>query len=266
MEHESVASGIPLGLRPYVTGLVGYRIADAPPGVHLGLPSPALTLLIPLDSGIRLSGIGLGDAARLFETVVAGLHTTPARIHHDGVQCGLHLSLTPLGARAVLRAPAAEFASAPVRIDEVMGRGGVELRERALAARTWRHRFGEVLARIEHAVAAEPATISRPAQHAWELLAASRGGIRIDDLARDVGWSPRRLTSAFSAEFGLTPKLAARMLRFDRSRRLVGRMTLTDIAVRCGYADHSHLVRDWWQFAGMPPTQWLRADAIARVD
>jgi AraC-like DNA-binding protein len=42
-------------------------------------------------------------------------------------------------------------------------------------------------------------------------------------------------------------------------------MPLSDIAIRCGYADQSHLVRDWRQFAGASPTQWLRNDALARV-
>ncbi|MFN8097912.1 MAG: helix-turn-helix domain-containing protein [Dermatophilaceae bacterium] len=265
MNHESVASAVPTVLRPYVTGLVGYRISGAYPGIHLGLPSPDLTLVIPLDDGVRLSGIGIGETPRLFEAVVAGLHPTAARIHHDGSQFGLQLSVTPLGARVLLRSPAAQFASGAVTLEQAMGARGVALRERALAAGTWRARFAVVLSDVARSVAAEPEALRAPLQRAWDLLALSQGAIRIDDLARDVGWSARHLTASFAAEFGPTPKLVARVHRFHRSRRLVGRVPLTDIAVRCGYADQSHLVRDWRQFAGTPPTRWLRDDAIARV-
>ena len=90
------------------------------------------------------------------------------------------------------------------------------------------------------------------------------GALRVSELAAGTGWSGRHLTSRFRAEIGLTPKAAARVIRFDRARkRLVHKLTaggdylLADLAADCGYFDQAHLAREFRALAGCPPSQWL---------
>lgn len=261
---DYATAAIPGALRRHVAALAGYRVAGAPAGVHVGMPSRHLTIIVTLDDGITVSGNGVGERPRRMAALVAGLHAEPVHIHHDGNQFGLQLSLTPAGARAVLGAPAAQFQRGVERLEDVLGPVAAEIRERAAAAATWPARFAAVTGCLR-AVLDDEAGIEAPVDRAWELLARSRGGIPIAAVARDVGWSARHLTDRFAREFGPTPKLLARMIRFERSRALIGRFPLADIAIRCGYADQSHLVRDWRQFAGASPTQWLRDDTLAGV-
>lgn len=79
----------------------------------------------------------------------------------------------------------------------------------------------------------------------------------------------------FSAEFGLSPKAAARVIRFDRVRRRLadrarlgpvevwpdadGRrgLGLAGLAVDAGYYDQAHLDREFNALAGLPPVAWL---------
>jgi transcriptional regulator GlxA family with amidase domain len=58
---------------------------------------------------------------------------------------------------------------------------------------------------------------------------------------------------------GLTPGKLGRVLRFRRALRMVelGRDSLIDIAIACGYYDQAHLDRDFRTFAGGPPTDYL---------
>ena len=63
---------------------------------------------------------------------------------------------------------------------------------------------------------------------------------------------------------GLTPKAAARVIRFDRTRRLLQRQAaagtlgpLADVAAECGYYDQAHLAREFSELAGCPPSTWL---------
>ncbi len=98
---------------------------------------------------------------------------------------------------------------------------------------------------------------------AWRRLLATGGTVQVAALAEAVGWSRRHLGERFRDEFGLSPKAAAMVLRFERSRRLLerpARRGLAEIAVTCGYYDQAHLTRDWRTLAGCTPTAWMAAE------
>ena len=101
---------------------------------------------------------------------------------------------------------------------------------------------------------------------AWHRIADSNGGLPVSLIAEDVGWSRRYLGSQFRSEYGIGPKDAARIVRFDRAAATIpaGRGSLAEIAVRCGYADQAHLNRDFRDFVGLSPSRWLAADDVAR--
>ena len=201
-------------------------------------------------------------------TLLGGLHSTPALIVHDGAQSGIQLALRPLGTRALLGLPAGELADIDVPAEAVLGGVCTELRARVAEAGCWRERFDildEILLRVIQSgvgpAAAAPAT---EVAWAWRQLLLSGGATRVSELATGTGWSSRHLTSRFRTEIGLTPKTAARVIRFGRARRLlVSQLAadpatrLADLAVTCGYFDQAHLAREFRALAGCPPSQWL---------
>jgi len=259
------AIGLPAPpLRSLVAWYSGYREAGTPPSAHRGLPSPFLTLIVSLWEPLTIAQHPTAaQAPGAFETLAGGLHTAPALIVHQGWQSGIQIALSPLGARAVLGVPAAEIAQIDVHADLLLGPAALEISERARAAATWQDRFAvvdDVLCRRLNAEAAPAPQLAA----AWQLIVSSRGGISVERLARTVGWSPRLLSERFRAEFGLTPKAAARVARFDRARRLLQRRVaagqpaaLADLAVECGYYDQAHLAGDFRALAGAPPSRWL---------
>ena len=56
---------------------------------------------------------------------------------------------------------------------------------------------------------------------AWRQLLRAGGAVRVSALVAETGWSGRHLTSRFRTEIGLTPKAAARVIRFSRARHLL---------------------------------------------
>jgi transcriptional regulator GlxA family with amidase domain len=105
-------------------------------------------------------------------------------------------------------------------------------------------------------------------EHAGRCLTGGHGTARIAEVAAEVGWSRRHLAARFAAEYGLTPKEAARIMRFERSRTLVqrpGRRSLADIASACGYYDQAHLAREWNAIIGRPPSAWLAGEELPFV-
>jgi AraC-like DNA-binding protein len=88
----------------------------------------------------------------------------------------------------------------------------------------------------------------------------------VGEVAAEVGYSRRRLSSVVRAECGVTPKEWQRIARFSASRaRLArqagrGRVSLAALAAATGYADQAHLTREWRALAGCTPTTWLRTE------
>lgn len=266
MEQESVVHRVHPRLRPFVAAAVGYRHEGLPPGEHLGLPSPFLTLIVALDEPLEMAAHP--DSAQppgSYDALVGGLHTRPARIAHPGRQSGIQLSLTPAGARALLGCPAGALASLDAPLDDVLGQVGTDLVERVRAADGWPARFA-VLEEVLLGRTQEGALRPEVAE-AWRLTTTSAGRLPVAEVAARVGWSSRHLEQRFRAETGLGPKEAARVARFDRARRaLAGRaatgapLDLAGLAVATGFADQAHLSREWRAFSGLPPTRWLAAE------
>ena len=100
-------------------------------------------------------------------------------------------------------------------------------------------------------------------REAWRVLHRSAGRCRVEDLAAHVGWSRRHLSEQFRLATGVPPKQAARIARFQATRRLLldpRRPPLAEVAVRCGYADQPHLAREWRALAGCSVGTWLREE------
>lgn len=247
-------------LRALVDYYVGYRLEGFSPGLHQGLPSRNLTMIISLASPVDVAV--MPDPARppgAFPALVAGLHAAPATIAHDGRQHGVHVKLNPLGARALLGVPAGELASAVIDLRDLSSARAAELPDRLASTAGWPGRFAvldDVLSRWLADMSGPPPAVA----WAWGRLVASGGSVGVQALAEEVGWSRRHLGERFRTELGLSPKLAARVLRFERACRRLKRPrrpSLADVALACGYYDQAHLTRDWTVLAGCTPTAWM---------
>ena len=237
-----------------------YDVRGAAPGTHRGLPSPSLTFVLPIGPALELEA---PDGTRsLYRACLAGLHDAPERIVHDGVQTGIQLSVPPLAARALFGLPAAELAGVSVEAADVLGRVGDELVERVGTGATWAERFAaldDVLDRLRRAHDDGPRA-SDEVRHAWRRVLAGRS---VRGTAQEIGWSEDHLSRRFRAEFGVRPKVAGRMARFDRARQdiaaraLAGRLDLADVAAVHGFADQAHLAREFRALAGCSATRWV---------
>jgi AraC-like DNA-binding protein len=249
-------------LRPFIDRYVGYRLLGFPPGRHRGLPSRHLTFIVSIGPAIDVAEQSdTRQAPDSYRCVVGGLQAGPALIHHDGNQEGVAIELTPLGSRALLGVPSRALWNLGVECSDVVGPTGQELWERLQGPASWAHRFAvcdEVLSRL---VAAGETVVAGELGHAWRELVRTGGTVAVGQLATDVGWTRQHLARRFDAEFGLRPKLAARIVRFERARRMLqstpSYVTIAQVAATCGYYDQAHLNRDFAELAECSPTAWI---------
>jgi len=84
----------------------------------------------------------------------------------------------------------------------------------------------------------------------------SEPGLSLDELATASNMSARHFRRRALQAAGVGPKTLARLARFRTALRISESVrTLAHLAVEAGYADHAHMVRDFRQFAGAPPTE-----------
>lgn len=263
---EAVAARPNGPLREYVREHHGYRQRGVEPAEHRGMPSPYLTVIFTLDEPLEIAQhADPCQEGGSYDAVIGGLHSSPALVVHDGAQSGVQLQVSPLAARPLLGLPAGAIANVDVPADELLGRVARDMHDRLRAAPDWPARFA-VLDEFLGAALSDRRAAPPEVRHAWTMLLESRGTVAITELAYEVGWSQRRLSAQFATEIGLSPKLAARVIRFHRARNVLmrnvraGRPNVAGVAAECGYFDQAHLVRDWQQFTGLAPTAWIDAE------
>src|SRR5262249_38846608 len=187
----------------------GYRLVGFPPGLHRGLPSRHMTLIVSIGNPIDVvAQTDPTQAPNSYGIVVGGLQASSALIAHDGNQEGVTINLTPVGGRHHLGRPSWALLNMSRECDAVVGGVGRELWERLQGAVGWPERFAvcdAVLNRLvtDHAVAPE-------LRRSWDMLVQSGGTVSIAGLAAEIGWSRQHLARRFGEEFGLGPRLAGR--------------------------------------------------------
>ncbi|MFI7704050.1 helix-turn-helix domain-containing protein [Nonomuraea sp. NPDC049480] len=243
--------------------MAGFR-HHAPALVDIAMvPHPSVTLLVDLSEGEAI----VYDAHGQRGSVVIGLIPGDLRVAGRGVGECLQIRLEPAAAAAVLGA-SAELSGRVVSLEDVWGRDAGRAEDRLRAAASWDQRFTIAADILGRRLGARP-PVDPEVAYAWRRMLTSRGRVRVDGLADEVGWSRKRLWSRFRSQLGITPKRAARLVRFDHAAHLlaVGHAA-AGVAAHSGYVDQSHLHREVKTFAGITPTAvaaapWLAIDDVA---
>jgi AraC-like DNA-binding protein len=246
-----------------IARLCGYRERSVDV-VARTMPAGSLVPLI-ISFGDALDLDYPGDRAERRTSFAAGLHPGPATTRFQGGQFGLQVDLTPLGAFQVLGIPGVELAHQAVPLDALTPWLGVDLADRLASARSWAERF----ALVERTLLARWADNPEPDPMVgwlWRRLEQTRGRASIAALVAETGRSHRHVTTRFTQQVGLTPKAAAGLLRFEHAARAIPKLPLADAAFATGYADQSHLTREFVRHAGAPPAAWLASLDPATVD
>jgi AraC-like DNA-binding protein len=180
--------------------------------------------------------------------VVGAAHTLMMGVHSK-----------PGGAVPFLGVAAGELGATCAPLDALWGRSAADLRCRLLEAGSREARFRV----LESFLLAKARKLER---HPAAALAVKR----FDDLElRSVaevnertGLSPKRLIALFRDRVGLTPKAFWRVRRFQAAIRGLesaagAAVSGAELAVRLGYFDQAHFIREFRELSGMSPGAYL---------
>lgn len=89
--------------------------------------------------------------------------------------------------------------------------------------------------------------------YAVGMIQLFNGNIPVAELARKSCLSQRHFERRFKFSVGIPPKSFSRIIKFRKAHELLILRpinTLLDVAVDCGYYDHSHLIKEIKHFSG----------------
>ncbi|WP_326718239.1 MULTISPECIES: helix-turn-helix transcriptional regulator [unclassified Streptomyces] len=235
-----------------------------------GVPSHRRMVVPPMPSTHLL--INLGGPARLWDSdpsvppemltdgCFMGLWTRrflyeyPTRVRLVGVH------FKPWGMSPFVDMPATELRDRWVPVDSVWQRSVDRIRNQVgdatSAAETLRVMEKELRSRL----VAAPSRGLDLVQHSGGWLEASYGAVSVAALSDAVGVSGNHLATQFKSHVGVTPKKVARMYRFARLILSVDAMRPVDwseLALTAGYFDQAHFSKEFKDFTGHTPTEYL---------
>jgi len=237
-----------------LTGVPHHRLMNVPPMpsahlfLHLGGPVRLWDSDPSVPPALFADGWFMGVWTRRF------LFEYPARVRLVGVH------FKPWGMSPFVDLPAAELRNRWAPVDAVWQRSVDRIRNRvgevASAAETLRVVEEELRQRLAEA----PARGLDLVRHTGGRLETSHGTIPVGALADAAGVSGNHLTNLFKAHVGVTPKRMARIYRFARLIVSVDALRPVDwseLAQAAGYFDHAHFSREFKDFTGHTPTEYL---------
>jgi AraC-like DNA-binding protein len=255
-------------LAPYVSS-IGYYESALPAGRDRVLPGGGTDLMVNLheDEFRTYHGPGLRTVRRAPGAALAGPDERAVVIDTADQRRGLSVTFTPGGAAAFFGLPLGEVTGQLVGLAELWGRDGAVLRDRLLAVADPRQQAAvleDVLtAQLERRSSGWPGGGPAIGHAAAEL---SRG-LRVRDVAGQLGLSPRTFTRRFRDQVGLTPKRFARIQRLQRVLTTVEPGSPVDwaaLAAAHGFCDQAHLIDDFRELTGVTPGRYRPRSAAER--
>ena len=224
-------------------------------------PMPSAHLFVNLGGPVRLWDSDPSVPPAVFtDGWVMGVWTRrflleyPARVRLVGVH------FKPWGISPFVDIPANELRDRWVPVDAVWQRSSERIRAQVGDIASAGEALRVVEQELRSRLAEAPSRGLDLVLHAGGRLAASHGAVPVGALADAAGVSGNHLATQFKSHVGVTPKRVARIYRFARlilSVDAAGPVDWSQLAHTAGYFDQAHFSREFKDFTGRTPTQYL---------
>jgi len=202
-----------------------------------------------------------GDSEELQPaTLFAGQMSRKISIRPSGKVCLFGVRFHPAGSHPLSRFPMRELNDEILEVETFIGRDGVELEERVNLAQGFNERVSLFQGFFSKRLAA--ANLNTVSTRAVRTIVKMDGSISVAALADQVGSSERALERAFRRDVGISPKMLARIVRFQALINLIQKTKTPgslDASLELGYFDQSHAIHDFREFAGMTPLGYFQS-------
>lgn len=228
-------------------------------GVQPIVPDGCPELILNLDDPF-VQRDGTGKWIRQPRLMLVGQLTGPAWVGPSGATRIVGIRLTPWGAARLLRMPVWELRDGFIPLDQVlpdMDQLADQLHSRApseWSAVTFDHLRGMVSTLTMDSLLGARAVA---------LIRETHGRISVRGLARTLHVGERHLERVMRRDVGLPPVVIGRIMRLQGALNSMiseSDESLSAVAMRAGYYDQPHFVREFRRLVGCTPSQFQSGD------
>jgi AraC-like DNA-binding protein len=239
-----------------------YCLSGTPSHRRMNIPPmPSAHLFINLGEPARLSDSDPSVPSVVFaDGWFMGVWTRrffieyPARVRLVGVH------FKPWGISPFVDMPASELRNRWVLVDAVWRRSLDRIRNQVGEMTSAAEALRVVEAELRSRLAEAPSRGLNLVQHIGGCLETSHGAVPVGALTEVAGVSGNHLATQFKSHVGVTPKRLARIYRFAQLILSVDTLRPVDwseLALMAGYFDQAHFGKEFKDFTGHTPTEYL---------
>jgi AraC-like DNA-binding protein len=258
MNYYSISA--PATLRHYVRcfWVLEGDVSSAQPYIHRTLASYCPELIFHFKG--RFEELCAGD--QLQQSFLTGLHAQTSQYRRFIIKENFGIFgvyLQPYAIPALLGMPAHAVIDELPDLHALLGQEGRELEEQMMLAGDHQQRVQLVSAFLEKRIR----NIKRPEIiQAIQLIYQHKGQVNCKELAAFSCLSQRQFERRFKELAGFSPKLFARIVRFNMLLTSnLNAQSLTQLAYEFGYYDQAHFIEDFKSFSGYSPRTFFSGKA-----
>ncbi|MCI0416063.1 helix-turn-helix domain-containing protein [bacterium] len=193
---------------------------------------------------------------------ISGLQSKYVRIETPPLLSMIGVEFKPGGAYPFFGFSMSELKESSVDLDLIWGCSATTAREALLESKSDEEKFHI----MENLLLRNLQAAHQPViQNALQMISMSNPAPNIRALANAMGMSHKRFISHFESIVGTTPKLFSRICRFQLALRTIAtnnHKDLTSVAVYCYYFDQAHFIKEFEEFSGYTPGQYLQVKGL----
>ena len=207
------------------------------------LPHPSVHLTFDRSGDARVRGLTLGKFSNLLQG-------------KDGV---IGVKFTPGGFYPFLRASVSSLTNRVVDIRDIFGNAGGALARAMSTKRADATRIALIEKFLRAREREDDDTVDRMSDLVY-AVAEDRGILKVEDLAARAGTTTRTLQRLFAKYVGASPKWVIQRYRLHEAAEQLasGDVKQTDLALRLGYSDQAHFIRDFKSMVGTSPAAYAK--------
>lgn len=197
--------------------------------------------------------------------MVIGQITKPYYVQPTGYVNSFAVRFYPYGFANFISGPIHELADKDTPLTELFEKSeALELEQKIMVASSTPERIeiaeGFLLSKLT-----QTSTIDQIVSSTIEVLAQTKGSASIRSIFQDDPGKRRSLERKFSKQVGLSPKQLSKIIRLQAALKMMLHgygENMTQVAYESEYYDQAHFIKDFKEFTGVNPKQYLNDEQM----